>query len=208
MNNLSDFGFRAAFVVVVVGLLLAGCQVNTLQYVVAPEAEKDTTFSVGQWTLLAPQIVAYRDVRDISTMPHPNLFYLTIRAECNERTYRTTDLAIDSALIEYSTIKPLDSIADLPDGSSYRVMDTSAVSLWRYPTRVQHYNQDGWHHTYGKIYDFFGDQGMPISLWTDSIKLSFNAIQIDSSNGSRQDHPMSITLRRDQRTTTVPFNPR
>jgi hypothetical protein len=208
MKNLRDLGFRAAFVVVVTGLVLAGCQVNTLQFVVTPEAEKDTTFSIGQWTLLAPQVVAYKDVRDISSLPHPNLFYLTMRAECNERTYRTTDLTIDSALIEYSAIKPLDSTAHRPDGSSYRVMDTSAVSLWRYPTRVQRYNQDGWHHTYGKIYDFFGDQGMPISLWTDSVKLSFNAVETDSSDGSRQDYRMSITLRRDQRTTTVPFNPR
>ncbi len=174
------------------GALLVGCQVNTLQYVV-PEEKAELTYDIGAWKLMAPQVVAYRDVKDVSTMPHPDLFYLSMLAKCDKNTYRTSDLLIDSARIEFAVADP---------------SETSNVSVWRHPTRVQPYNQDGWHHIYGKIFDFFGDQGIPIPMKADSIKLSFVAVVVDSSDGSRHSQPMSFVLSRDERSTTVPFSPR
>ena len=184
---------------------LVGCAVvRTRQFVLTP-SETAKQLEAGGWQIQSPRVVAFREVVKLSSIPDTNQFYLSLRAQRAKKSDWHTNLLIDSALFGYCVV----NIPQFNTGDStgFRKLDTTFFSEWRHVTRAEQYSLDEWSY-FSKEFDFFGDQGVVIPLDVWSLQVSFDAVVLDSSDGTRKDYPITLKLTREEDSTKVPFRAR
>ena len=174
---------KTILLLVIIGLVVAvGCSRRRTRQFIVPEAAEEG-YTVGEWTLEPPAVVAFKDVIKLDGIDDTTMFWVSLRAHRlrPKNPESDVDLIVDSVNVLF-----------LPDNSTY----------WRIPTRAAKYGTPG-SEEINKVFDFFGDQGIVIPSGIDIILLRFDAVSVAGEN--RTTHPMEFRMIREEQMLKVPL---
>lgn len=168
-------------------LVMSGCaELKTRQFVVpVPPDQKDAdSYVFGEWEILPPSLVAFKNQKDISTINYPHTFWLAFRAEHDVDDNKSL---LDSLLIDTVTIELIDESGHIVE-TFYRVPSRTSIVK----------NNRG--SKYMAIFDFYEDQGVHIPQSIKQVKLR-TTFKTDAVSKE-----LFIDMIRDEGEKSIPFS--
>lgn len=173
----------AAVLLLIIVVAISCSKRRTREFIV--DTYTPSPLHLDGWRLQDPDLIAFKDVIDLSVFDDTLMFWLNLRAERTLERGDTTagDIFVDSVKITF-----------VPGGE---------VS-WRVPTRSAFYGVERWK-SRSKLFDFFGDQGIVIPMAVDTVQVDFVARVIPVDGSGPVDHPVAIRMIRSETEQPVPL---